>query len=61
MAFHQIHASGHCSMEEVFGAIEEIGPGKVLPVHTEHPEIFAERLSRERTLWIDDLPYKFKA
>ncbi len=37
VAFHQIHATGHCSTEEAFGAIEEIGPDKVLPVHTEHP------------------------
>jgi ribonuclease J len=37
---HQLHASGHSSMEEIFGMIDEIDPKKVVPVHTQHQELF---------------------
>lgn len=39
--FRQAHASGHASMPEIFGAVDRISPGMVIPVHTEHPELFA--------------------
>lgn len=42
--FHQAHASGHCSMEEIFQVIKEIAPEKVYPVHTEHPGLFTRKL-----------------
>lgn len=34
------HASGHASGPEIRETIESIHPGKVIPVHTEHPELF---------------------
>ena len=34
------HASGHASMAEVFDLVRRIAPRKVIPVHTEHPELF---------------------
>ena len=37
----QAHASGHASGPEIKRLIEEIGPGTVFPVHTEHPDLFA--------------------
>lgn len=37
---HQLHASGHASMAEIFGMVDRIGAKKVIPVHTEHPEMF---------------------
>ncbi|MBD3210704.1 MBL fold metallo-hydrolase [Candidatus Micrarchaeota archaeon] len=37
---HQLHASGHASMDEIFEIVEEIGADKVVPVHTQHPELF---------------------
>jgi len=40
MKRHQAHASGHCSMEEIFDVVNEINPKKVFPVHTEEPELF---------------------
>ena len=43
LELHQAHASGHCSMAEVFGAVEEIAPKRIVPVHTEHQELFRER------------------
>jgi len=39
--FRQAHASGHASMPEIFGMVDRISPGVVIPVHTEHPELFA--------------------
>jgi ribonuclease J len=39
--FHQVHASGHASMSEVFSAVKQIAPGLLIPVHTEHPELFS--------------------
>jgi len=39
--FHQIHASGHANMEEIFWMVKEIAPKTVIPVHTEHPQLFS--------------------
>ena len=39
--FHQAHASGHASMEEIFSIVREIRPKVVIPVHTEHPDFFS--------------------
>jgi ribonuclease J len=38
--FHQAHASGHANMEEVFQVVREIRPKVVIPVHTEHANLF---------------------
>jgi len=40
--FQQAHASGHASMQEIFGMVKEINPKRVVPVHTEHPELFTQ-------------------
>ncbi len=37
------HASGHISADELVSAINEINPGKIVPVHTENPAWFRER------------------
>ncbi|OFX51316.1 MAG: hypothetical protein A2046_03990 [Bacteroidetes bacterium GWA2_30_7] len=34
------HASGHASGGEIKGMIKEINPGELIPIHTEHPELF---------------------
>ncbi len=41
------HASGHISGEELIQVLREIRPECVIPVHTEHPELFAEYLGKE--------------
>jgi hypothetical protein len=28
-------------MPEIFGIVDRISPGMVIPVHTEHPELFS--------------------
>ena len=42
------HASGHASGEEIIRMVEEIQPELVIPVHTEKPEFFEERVSGVR-------------
>ncbi len=42
LRFHQAHASGHCSQEDLHWLIEKIGPRHVIPVHTERSEIFSK-------------------
>jgi ribonuclease J len=38
----QLHASGHSSMDEIFEIAKSIGPQKIIPVHTQHPELFSK-------------------
>ena len=46
LQYHQIHASGHCSMPELAEVIRTIAPKTVYPIHTEHPEAFHATASR---------------
>jgi ribonuclease J len=39
------HASGHASGPEIVEMIRQINPKVLIPVHTEHPEVFVEALS----------------
>ncbi len=36
----QVHASGHASREELIGVIRELKPRFLIPMHTNHPELF---------------------
>jgi ribonuclease J len=47
LRFHQIHASGHCSREEIGQVIAKIEPRLLFPVHTEHPELFKKMAGRK--------------
>ncbi|HLC30460.1 MAG TPA: MBL fold metallo-hydrolase RNA specificity domain-containing protein [Dehalococcoidia bacterium] len=38
------HASGHATGEDILTMVRSISPQTVVPVHTEHPELFVERL-----------------
>ena len=42
LELHQIHASGHCSQPHLKEIVDKIRPNQILPVHTEHPEIFKQ-------------------
>ena len=44
--YEQIHASGHASRLEIKQLIEDINPKLVFPIHTEHPELFADIVPR---------------
>jgi ribonuclease J len=41
-----LHASGHLSKEELVEVIEEIDPDRIIPVHTENPQWFAENFEK---------------
>lgn len=41
------HASGHISGEELINLIQEVKPEAVIPVHTEKPQLFAEKLGKD--------------
>ena len=41
MTFHQAHASGHASKGEIFTMIRSVAPRVVIPVHTEHADLFS--------------------
>ena len=40
LEFHQIHASGHCPSKDLKQTVNIIKPKTLIPVHTEHPEMF---------------------
>jgi ribonuclease J len=39
---HQIHCSGHASYPDLKKMVEKINPKMLMPIHTEHPELFKE-------------------
>jgi ribonuclease J len=43
---HQIHASGHCPPDDLVQIINKVKPKKLVPIHTEHPELFDELFKR---------------
>ena len=40
--FQRRHISGHASQPELVEMINKLNPGKIIPVHTLHPEVFEE-------------------
>lgn len=52
MRFHHIHASGHASGPEIIEIIEEINPRRVIPIHSQHPDMF-EKLLKMRGMGCD--------
>jgi mRNA degradation ribonuclease J1/J2 len=40
-----IHASGHASQDDLFRIVEQLAPRHVYPIHTDHPEQYAEKFS----------------
>ncbi len=46
-SYFRIHVSGHASPQDLGRIADEIGPEVVLPIHTEHPDLFAMYLPRD--------------
>lgn len=40
LQYHQLHASGHMSRQELVEAIRTVNPERIFPVHTENPRLF---------------------
>jgi len=51
-SYHQIHASGHAPMLGVRRLVGEIEAEKIVPIHTEHPELFKGFLKKGGELTI---------
>ena len=50
------HVSGHASKNELKELIDKINPKKIMPVHTEHPNLFAEMFPGKVILPKHDVP-----
>jgi ribonuclease J len=55
----QLHASGHAPANEVGELVRGISARKVVPIHTEHPELFGQ-FNREMS-WVLEPPVRGKA
>jgi ribonuclease J len=53
LKYHQIHASGHCQSKDLTRIINQIQPKRVIPIHTEHPEMF-KKLFKNLTVELVD-------
>jgi ribonuclease J len=54
----QLHASGHAPGSDVMELVRSISAKKVVPIHTEHPELFKQ--SGSKGSWVLELPAKAK-
>ncbi|MGQ9514250.1 MAG: MBL fold metallo-hydrolase [Thermoproteota archaeon] len=46
LLFYHVHASGHASPLDLEEMVRQIGPKKLIPIHTEHPNIFGKIFSK---------------
>ncbi len=53
LKYHQIHASGHCQPNDLTRIINQIQPKRLMPIHTEHPELF-KKLFKNLTVELVD-------
>ena len=44
------HSSGHASVSELVELIETINPKTVIPIHTEKPELFQDKVGKQRQI-----------
>jgi len=49
-----LHSSGHASAPELLEIIETINPRIVIPIHTEAPELFADKVGAQRQVIIPE-------
>jgi len=61
LKFHQIHASGHCPSQDLEHIINRVKPKKLIPVHTEHPELFKKLFKNVDVKIVEKgIPYTFR-
>jgi ribonuclease J len=46
VGFHIVHSSGHAHREDLVRMVEAIAPGRLMPIHTEHPDQYAALFDR---------------
>jgi ribonuclease J len=45
LPMYHVHCSGHIMPDQLKSAVARIGPKRVYPIHTEHPELYAKFIS----------------
>ncbi len=50
MHFHQVHASGHMSKEQLVEMVKDIQPKQAFPVHTENQQLFKTYCNNMQTI-----------
>jgi len=61
LEFHQIHASGHCPSQDLAQIINRVKPKRLIPVHTEHPELFKKLFKNVDVKIVEKgVPYIFR-
>ena len=47
MKFCQVHTSGHAGMDTLKKVVKKIKPGIIIPIHTFHPDKYADLFNRK--------------
>lgn len=59
--FHQIHTSGHATIDVLIQLAEAINPKKIVPIHTEYPEQMKKYFDKSHLqvaeIWEDNVEY----
>lgn len=62
IAFHNIHTSGHATVEGLMNLAKALNPKLIVPIHTFYPEIFKKKFEEEGfenvSLWEDGKEYQ---
>jgi len=53
MKFYQVHTSGHAEMDTLKKVVKKLKPGKIIPIHTFHPDKYGDLFSQK----IEQLSY----
>ena len=47
MKFYQVHTSGHAEIDTLKKVVKKLKPGKIVPIHTFHPDKYGGLFSRK--------------
>ena len=47
MNFYQVHTSGHAEIDTLKKVVNKLKPGKIIPIHTFHPDKYADLFDRK--------------
>ena len=47
MKFYQVHTSGHAEMDTLKKVLKKLKPGKIIPIHTFHPDKYGGLFNRK--------------
>jgi len=47
MKFYQVHTSGHAEIDTLKKVVKKLKPGRIIPIHTFHPDKYGNLFSRK--------------